>query len=284
MLTRQFEVRLNRLKKLDSPIKHLFYSGVDLSEFDGKALVAIVGTRKPTPYGLHQTQKIASELSRAGVVVVSGLALGVDAVAHQATLESDGYCVAVLPSDVDHPYPATNRPLAKKIIDSKKGTLVSEYDDNKRPKKVDFLIRNRIVSALSDAIIITEAAAQSGTLNTARHAREMGIPVFAVPGALNSPMSAGCNWLVQQGAYLLSDTNQVFELLGIDNEPQQKLDLSSNSPKQTIILQKIAHGHVFTDDLVTETGLQFSDLQAELTVLEIEGRIRQNAYGSWDLI
>ncbi len=281
-LTPSIQKKVKRLEKIDAPLQQLYYKGLNIGELLGKPWVAIVGTRKPSPYGRAQTEKLASELSRAGVVVVSGLALGVDAIAHEATLTAKGVCIAVLPSDVEHIYPATNRLLAERIEQSW-GALVSEYESNPKPKKVDFLIRNRIVAALSDAVVVTEAAAQSGTLNTTRHAREMGIPIYAVPGNVTQPNSAGCNWLIQQGAKLLTDPAELLKDLGVDTKKQQSLDLSSSSPEETLIIQKIALGFGLTDELMSETGMDLGELQEVLTMLEIDSRISQTPQGNWEL-
>lgn len=281
-LTSKLEDKLSRLQKIHQPIGELFYRGIDINEVATKPTVAIVGSRKPTPYGIQQTTKLAEELSKSGVVIVSGLALGVDAIAHEAALSQNGICIAVLPSDVDHIYPATNRLLGENIV-KKAGALVSEFKDNKYPKKVDFLIRNRIVAALSDAIIVTEAAAQSGTLNTARHAREMGIPIYAVPGAVNAPMSAGCNWLIQNAAKLLTNAQEIMNDLGVQTSAQQSLDLSTNSPEETLILQKISLGYGYLDEMIKETGFTLGELQEILTMLEIESRINQTPEGKWQI-
>ncbi len=272
--------KLKRLELLNAPVRELYYSGEDLNNLGDRKFVAIVGSRKYTPYGKSQTERFSEELARAGVVIVSGMALGIDALAHRAALNSGGQTIAVLPSDLDDPYPATNRNLAEAI--AKSGALISEYAESHRPHKVDFLTRNRLVAALSDAVLVTEAAARSGTLHTARLAREMGIPVFAVPGSLNSPMSAGCNYLIQQGAKLASDPSEILEFLDIDSSKQTE-NLIASSPQEALILDKIANGLKHSDQLIAETGLNLSELQIILTELEINGQIAQNSLGEWTI-
>ncbi len=280
-LSSELKRRLDRLEVLGAPIGELHFRGEDINDWAGQPMVAIVGTRKPTPYGVAQTEKIAKDLAKNGVIIVSGLALGTDAIAHKAALGAGGKCLGVLPSGVDKPYPATNRPLAEKLLEQG-GALISEYPSGHRPYKVDFLTRNRIVAGISDAVIITEAAAQSGTISTANRAHKMGIPVLAVPGNLTSPMSEGCNRLISEGeARLITGAGDVLSKLGIQPNSQTALDLVGASDIETLILQKIASGAGQADQLLTETRLEFSELQTALTMLEINGRISQNSLGEW---
>jgi DNA processing protein len=175
--------------------------------------IAIVGTRKPTAYGRDVTSQFAAELGAAGIVIVSGLALGVDAIAHKACLDAGGTTIAVLPSSLTKIYPATNRDLAIAIL-QKGGALLSEYSEEAiNAFKGNFLARNRIVAGISDAILITEASARSGTLNTAMHALEQGKDVFVIPGNITSPQSAGCNLLIRQGAIPVQTPVDIIERL-----------------------------------------------------------------------
>src|SRR5688572_8235522 len=164
----------------DAP-KQLFVAGADLSEILQRPAVAIVGSRKVTSYGRAVTAQLAGELARAGVVIISGLAIGVDAIAHRAALDNHGLTIAVLPSSLDHIYPASHYALAQEIVD-KGGALISEYPEGAAiAYKGNFIARNRIVSGLSDAVLITEAAEKSGTLHTADFALQQGKDVLAVP-------------------------------------------------------------------------------------------------------
>lgn len=279
-LTSNFTTRLDRLK---DKVGEISYLGADLEEYGVAPIVAVVGTRKPTPYGKLMTEKLTEELARKGVIIVSGLALGVDCLAHSSALKAKGRTIAVLPCGLDNVYPATNRPVADKIIESN-GTLISEYSANHKPRKVEFLERNRIIAALSDLVIIPEAAANSGSLNTANHAKQMGIPICVVPGNVTSPMSQGTNHLLKNGAMAITDAFDVLKILNIKNSDKQlSLDLIGETPEETLILQKISLGHTDTAILQSETKLETIDFQSAATMLEVQGRIKQDSLGNWQL-
>lgn len=196
---------------------------------------AIVGSRKPTAYGREVTHKLAFDLANRGVIILSGLALGVDGIAHKAALEAGGTTIAVLANSVDTIYPASHRDLGQQIIE-KGGAILSEYEPPTDPRQYRFLERNRIVSGLSDAIIITEAAARSGTLSTAARALEQGKEVFAVPGNITSPLSAGCNNLVKQGAHPITSAEDVLEIIAPNLlKTQEKFIFGSNEIEANII-------------------------------------------------
>jgi DNA processing protein len=280
-VTHSFKDKLNRLPN-NAKVGALYYLGKDLSDYEGLPLVAIVGTRKPTPYGIKMTKQLAEELSKAGVVVVSGLALGIDCIAHDAVLAVGGKTIAVSPAGLAHIYPATNRLSGEQII--KTGTILSEYSPELMPRKVEFLERNRIIAALSDLVIIPEAAKGSGSLNTANHAHKMDIPVCVIPGNVTSPMSAGTNQLLKEYAHAITDVQDVLKLLGIKKKRKQlSLDLLGDTPDETIILQKIALGHTSSDALLNETLLSPVSFQAASTMLEIASKITQDSLGNWSL-
>lgn len=174
--------------------------------------VAIVGSRKPTAYGRNIANKIANRLAEVGIVVISGLALGIDSVAHRGALERDGLTIAVLANGLDMVYPAMHRSLAERIISSG-GAIISEYPINTKPLPWQFLARNRIISGLADVIVVVEAAKRSGTLSTASHGINQGKEVFAVPGNITSPYSEGCNHLIKMGAIPLIDIDEFIKYL-----------------------------------------------------------------------
>lgn len=193
---------LQVLAQIDKPVKTVFYSG-NLPNARVPT-IAVVGTRKPTAYGKDITYKLAAELAQKGIVIISGLALGIDGIAHTAACDVGGTTLAVLPSGLPHIYPSSHRWLAERVLKSG-GALISEYEETAtNAYQSNFLERNRIVSGLADAILITEAAARSGTLNTAAHALAQGKEIFVVPGNITSPMSAGCNVLIKQGAHIVT--------------------------------------------------------------------------------
>ena len=207
MLTWEEDAYPRRLKEIDQPPPVLYLRG-DLLPADEWA-VAIVGTRRITAYGRQVTEEVATTLARSGVTVVSGLARGVDSVAHKAALDAGGRTIAVLGSGVDVIYPSEHRSLAERMIAS--GAILSDYPVGTAPDGVNFPPRNRIISGLSLAVIVVEAGQKSGALITAEFAAEQGRDVFAVPGNINAPQSAGCNALIQQGARPLLQARDVLE-------------------------------------------------------------------------
>jgi DNA processing protein len=244
--------------------------------------VAIVGSRKPTAYGKEVTYQLAYDLAKQGIVIISGLALGVDGIAHRAALDAGGTTIAVLASGLDHLYPAAHRGLANEIVKNG-GAIVSEYEPDIQARDFQFLARNRIVSGLSDAVIVTEAAARSGTLATVNHALEQGREVFAVPGNITSPLSAGCNALIKQGDQPITTADDVIEVIapGLLNT-QQSLALGNN-PLETKIIQLIQSGIRDGDQLQQQSGLDASEFAQALSMMEITGLVRALGGNQWTL-
>ena len=244
--------------------------------------VAIVGTRRPTAYGREVTERLAGDLARRGVVIVSGMALGIDAIAHRAALDAGGTTIAVQANGLDRLTPTSNRQLGEDIVKSG-GAIVSEYEPNEPPYAFRFLERNRIVSALSDAILITEASSRSGTLNTARHALEQGKEVFVVPGNITSPLSAGCNALLKQGATPVTDANDILHVIAPQLlKPQTQMVLADN-PLQSSIIRLLSDGIRDGDELHRLAEVSASEFGAELTMMEINGQIRSLGANQWTL-
>ncbi len=177
--------------------------------------VALVGTRRVTPYGQQVTEMLASGLVEAGLTIVSGLALGVDRIAHETALRAGGRTIAVLANGVERPYPSVNRKLAQAIVEQGQGALVSDYPIGTTPEAANFPPRNRIISGLSLASIVTEAGERSGALITAAFATEQGRDVFAVPGSILSPASRGTNELINQGATPALSVQSVLQALNL---------------------------------------------------------------------
>lgn len=279
MLNGEFATRLDRLKY---PVKQLYYEGISLADYEGKKIVAVVGTRKPTSYSKHIIEEWVPELVREGVIIVSGLAIGVDHLAHQACLKEHGATIAVLPSGIANIYPATNRSTAKMIVE-RGGTLLSEYESNHQPRKIEFLERNRIIAAMSDLVFIPEAAANSGSLNTANHARTCQVPVAAVPGNITSPMSVGTNHLLSTGAHAVTSTQDIFKLLGMtpSKHNEEKVNVVGDTPEQTLILQKLGTGITNADELQEATALSTAEFQMAATMLELQGKIQADQNGNW---
>lgn len=244
--------------------------------------VAIVGTRKPTPYGTAVTLELAEKLAKRGVVIVSGLALGVDGIAHQGALNVSGRTLAVLASGIDIISPSSHRHLAEQIL-MKNGAILSEYTPGTPPLAHQFLERNRLVSGLADAVIVTEASAKSGTMNTVMHALEQGRDVYAVPGNITSPSSAGCNKLIEQGAMPIIDIDAFVERFApLETTPKQQLLLAEN-PEEQAILELIQSGISDGDELQKKSRLAASAYSTTMTMLELRGVIRPLGANHWSL-
>ena len=238
-------------------------------------LVAIVGTRKMTSYGREVTEKFAGELAGFGVTIVSGLARGVDTVAHKAALGAGGRTIAVLGNGLDTTYPPENEVLAREIV-KRGGAVVSEYPLGYPALPVNFANRNRIISGLSLAIIVVEGAEKSGTLLTATHAAEQGRTVFAVPGPITSPMSAAPLFLLKNGARIASTTQDILEELDlqvkVDREKIEKVLPGGKDEEK--ILEVLVNESMHLDELVRITGCATSEISARLTIMEMKGLVK----------
>lgn len=258
--------------------KTLYYIGTIPAE--RRPAVAIVGTRKPTAYGREVTTRFATELARRGIVIISGMALGVDGLAHRAALDAHGLTIAVQANGLDDLYPASHRQLGQDIIHSG-GAIISEYEPGTPGYPNQFLERNRIVSGLSDAVLITEAAAKSGTLNTASHALEQGKEIFVIPGNITSPLSAGCNQLIRQGAIPVTSPEDIIEIIAPELlKPQAQLALGDN-PLQTTIITHLQSGVRDGDELQQLSNADPQTFATELTMMEINGTIRALGGNQW---
>ncbi len=266
----------SRLCSLAQPPQQLFVRGAAIDEVLQRPVVAVVGSRKVSQYGRQATEQLVRELARAGVVIVSGLALGVDSIAHKAALDAGGTTIAVLPCGIDTIYPASHFGLAKQILQSG-GALVSEYEGRDAPQKYQFIARNRIIAALSDGVLITEAAAKSGSLHTAEFALELGKDVLAVPGNITSRTSEGTNNLIKNGAATVTEVHDLFEALNI--APIKTSVQLADTP--ALIYEAIMQQGMSLDMLAKNTRLDLSTLQQELTSLELQGLINLRPDGQW---
>jgi DNA processing protein len=269
------------LRHIYSPPKQLFYMGVAPKDFIDKPKVAIVGSRKATAYGKQVTEKLASELARAGVVIISGLALGIDACAARSALSVGGCTVAVLPTPVEQIYPAMHQNLARQIVQSG-GELISEYPSGTAIYKDNFVARNRIVSGLADVLLITEAAINSGTMHTARFALDQGKTVMVVPGNISSPSSEGCNHLIKSGAGVVTNVDDIFLALGINPKKTTVKQIFKGSPNEQVVYKIISKGTIDQDHLAIKSGLDSQALSSVLTMLEINGYISAIS-GQWSI-
>ena len=266
---------------IDKPPKTLYYYGTLPKR--RTATVAIVGTRKPTAYGKEVTHRLAYDLASQGIIIVSGLALGVDGLAHQAALEAGGTTLAVLPCGLPKIYPARHHDLAAAIV-AKGGALITEYtSDDEISYQSNFLERNRIVAGLADAVLITEAAARSGTLNTAAHALAQGKEVFVVPGNITSPMSSGCNALIKQGAHVVLSADDIIQVIAPELLRQQSTLPLGSTPAEIAILQQLKDGVRDGDEIQRNTELSAVDITTALTMLELSGAIRALGGNQWTI-
>lgn len=260
--------------------KKLYYRGILPAE--RRPSVAIVGSRKPTAYGREVTERLATQLASRGIVIVSGLALGVDAIAHKAALNAGSTTIAIQANGLHRIYPSTNAHLGEEII-AKGGAIISEYEPDVEPMQHRFLERNRIISGLADIVVITEAAARSGTLNTAGHALAQGRDIYVVPGNITSPMSAGCNQLLKQGAQPLLDPNDLLEVLAPSDHPKQTTLPIGTTPLEQEIIDALAHGLRSGDDILDRLSASASEFNMALTMLEINGAIKPLGANQWRL-
>ena len=271
-------------------------------------VVAIVGARRNTRYGEEVAYKMAYELAKKGVIIVSGMAFGIDSIAHQGCLDAGGTTVAVLGTPIDQIYPTQHKPLAKEIVE-KGGAVISEYAPKNVSKKAplapgeyldkitgertydpksSFLHRNRLISGLADIVVVVEAAEKSGSLNTAAHALEQGKEVFAVPGNITNPYSQGCNKLIRQGANPYTGPGDLLRLLFPEAYVQKRkksaqMLLFGDTDAETAILRALASGVQNGEDIMRVANLSVPEFNETTTLLEIKGQIRSLGANNWSL-
>jgi DNA processing protein len=262
------------LRHVADPPPVLFTRGT-LCEADALA-VALVGTRRATDYGRAIAAQLAHDLSEAGITVVSGLAKGIDTVAHHAAIRAGGRTIAVLGNGLNQVYPPENRNLATSIISS--GALITEFPPGIPPDAVNFPRRNRIISGLSLVTVIVEAGERSGALITSDFALEQGREVMAVPGSILSPASLGTNLLIKQGAAPVTGVDDILEALQLPRQtPTSELArrVPELSPNETSVWQALGREPRHVDDLARGLALPANHVSATLAVLELSGLARQ---------
>ncbi len=270
------------LKSIASSPTVLYHRGASLSELLKRPRLAIIGSRNVSPYGRQVTTRLAEAMAEQGVVIISGLALGVDAIAHQAALDAGGYTIAVLPSPVDDPYPSSNARLAAKIV-AHKGALISEYPDNTYAFKTNFVARNRLVAGLSQAILITEAAEKSGSLHTARFALEQGKDVLAVPGNITSLGSVGTNNLIKAGATPITSYLDILFAMGLKPHRSKVGHIIGRTENEQKIIDLLLQGSSDGDILLKLSNLSINEFNQAMTMLEVGAKIRSLGSNQWSL-
>ncbi len=247
----------------------------------GTPAIAMVGSRSSTRYGSSQARRIARDLAEKGVVIVSGLARGVDAAAHQGALDAHGRTIAVLGSGLGQLYPSENKELAARIL-QEGGAIVSELAPDTQPFPYHFPVRNRIISGLSNGVLLIEARLKSGTHSTINHALNQGREVFALPGNVDAPGSELPLMLLKEGASLCTCAQDILEAMDWEIRPPRQTSLlpeedDAGEPEADPILRALAMEEKTLEELIRETGLTAGELGTRLTMLEISGRVERRA-------
>lgn len=262
----------SRLKEIEKSPPVLYIRG-SITRNDSWA-VAVVGTRKMTSYGKQVTQEVSRALARNGITVVSGLARGVDGTAHRSALDAGGRTLAVLGCGVDRVYPPEHRKLAEATISN--GALISDYSPGTPPDGINFPPRNRIISALSLAVIVIEASKRSGALITAAFAAEQGREVFSVPGNIYAPQSKGSNILVQQGARVLLNVQDVLETMNLAmvNEHREARQVLPSDKKEAALYKVLSDEPHHVDEIHKAVKLPIDEVSSTLALMELKGLVR----------
>lgn len=259
------------LKKIDDPPFVLYWRG-GLKTKDSLAL-AVVGTRKMTAYGSQVAEKLTAALVRKGLTIVSGLARGIDSVAHKAALAARGRTIGVLGSGLARIYPAENKGLVEAIVQGK-GAVISEYPPEREPRPGNFPARNRIIAGLSLGVLVVEGGEKSGSLITARLAAEQGREIFAVPGPIWSPGSFGPGHLVKLGAKLVLRVEDILEELQLEKKTEGRRGPKAESGEEEMILSLIEGEPKEIEEIVRESGWETGRVMSLLTMMELKGKIK----------
>jgi len=235
--------------------------------------VAIVGTRRYSAYGRQVAENVTHTLARNGITIISGLARGIDGIAHKTAIDAGGRTIAVLGSGLDILYPPEHRALAEEI--SKEGALISDFPLGTPPDGSNFPPRNRIISGLSKIIIVIEAGERSGALITATYAAEQGKEVFAVPGKISAPMSKGANLLLKQGAHPLLDPQDVLDLLNMTLVAEQRVIRKAlpSDPKEAVLYQAVGEEPLHVDEICSQVNLPIEEVTSTLALMELKGMV-----------
>ena len=260
-------------RNIDDPPPILYVKGT--LQPDDEVRVTVVGTRHPTAYGKEVARQLSGDLAESGISVVSGLARGIDGVAHDAALRAGGRTIAVIGSGLDVVYPPEHRSLFERIVDN--GAVLSEYPLGSKPEARHFPRRNRLLSGLGLGVLVVEAPKDSGARSTVEFALEQNREVLCVPGSIHSPASELTNWLIQQGAKLVMRVEDVLEELHIGGAPRQQPlpGLSPDTEEEARLLEALTHEPQHIDELSRSAGMSITQASGTLAVMEIKGSVLQ---------
>ncbi len=260
-------------RNMDDPPPILYVKGA--LQPDDEVRVTVVGTRNPTAYGREVARQLASDLAESGIAVVSGLARGIDGIAHDAALRAGGRTIAVIGSGLDVVYPPEHRSLFERIVDN--GAVLSEYPLGSKPEARHFPRRNRLLSGLGLGVLVVEASKDSGARSTVEFALEQNREVLCVPGSIHSPASELTNWLIQQGAKLVMRVEDVLEELHIGGAPRQQPlpGISADTEEEARLLDVLTQEPQHIDELSRSTGMSITQASGTLAVMEIKGSVLQ---------
>ncbi len=265
-----------KLRQIDSAPYMLYYKG-NLSRID-ELSIAVVGSRKATSYGIHVAEKLTGELSELGVNIVSGLASGIDTIAHKTALSHNSMTAGIIGCGIDVIYPKSNERLYREICE-KDGAVITEYPFGMQPMPNNFHDRNRIISGLSDGVLVIEAQERSGTLITANHAAEQGREIFAVPGNIDSLYSKGTNSLIRDGAKVTTSINDIIDeipnLRARATKKQSPPDYGALNSDEIKIISCLQSGNSTVYEIQEKTGIEAGTLLGLATILEMKGLIKQ---------
>jgi len=275
----------NKLKKISNPPIVLYVLGSVDFNFSEEKHLAIVGTRKITTYGKDITKLFSSELATSGLIIVSGLAMGVDAYAHSSCLGSGGKTIAVMGNGVDICFPRENQRIYDEILE-KGGSIISEFPPGMSPSAGSFPSRNRIIAGLSDGVLVTEGAQDSGSLITANYGLEFGRKVFAVPGPVTSSLSAAPLKLIEKGARLVVTPDDILKELNvkISKFEKKKMDLVGFSKEEIKIIKLLENENLGFDEIVQKLKTDSVTIATTLSLLEINGVIKSVSSGRYSLV
>jgi DNA processing protein len=271
------------LKDIPQPPTRLWQYG-ELPPDRSRRVVSIIGSRRCTPYGENLAYRIARELALRGVIIVSGMAYGIDAAAHRGCLDAGGTTIAVLGTPINKLYPPSNEGLAHRIVENG-GAIISEYPEGTETQRYHFLERNRLVAGLADAILITEASINSGTITTANQAMDQGRTVFAVPGDLDRKMSAGCNALISRAsAQLFTNVDDLYLALKMHGAVRHEIDFDGLDSQEAAVVRQLKSGNFSGERIMKALKMSANEFNQTITMLEIKGLVLARGCNEWILV